>query len=137
MQSLTDHYLGNPLWSWIAAAIVAAVLFGGTALLKRLIRKRLQPGDPSRPSLARGAALQVAQSTNLPLMLVFSLSAAATLLVLPDRAERALKTVAIAALALEAALWIHGMIGLLAKEGEARAAVRNPGSVTMIRTLGF
>ncbi len=137
MPSLTTIYLGNPLWSWAAAALAAAVAFTAVALLKHVIRKRLEPGDDDQTGFARAAILQVARSTSLLLVLTFFVSSAGLMLAFPDKVERALRTVAVAALSVQAALWIHGVIVRLTRQREARAAGRDPGSVTMIRTLGF
>jgi len=137
MTSLTTIYLGNPLWSWAAAALVAAGAIVGAALIQRALRKRLEPGDDERTGFARAVILQVAQSTSLLLVLIFSVSAAGMMLVLPDKVERVLRAVAVASLSVQAALWLHGVIVRLARTGEARAAGRDPGSITMIRTLGF
>jgi small-conductance mechanosensitive channel len=132
MKWLTAPYFGNPLWSWLTAALVAAAAISGAALLRHALRKRLK-----REGLARAAILQLADSTSLLLVFAFSLSSAALMLSLPEKAERTLKTAAIVALAVQAALWIHGLIALISHQGEERAAERDPGSVTMIRTLGL
>jgi small-conductance mechanosensitive channel len=132
MPSLTASYLGNPLWTWITAALVAAAAISGTALLSYILRKRLR-----REGFARAGVLQLVESTSFLLVVVFSLSTSALMLSLPEKADRVLKTAAIAALSVQAALWIHGLIGLISRQGEERAATRDPGSVTMIHTLGF
>jgi small-conductance mechanosensitive channel len=134
---LTAIYFGNPLWSWMAAALVAAGAVAAAALLQRSLRKRLEPGDDQRSGFARAVILQVIQSTSLLLVLVFTVSTAGVMLVLPEKIERMLTTAAVAALSIQAALWIHGVIARLTRQGEARAADRDPGSVTTIRTLGF
>jgi hypothetical protein len=133
---LTTIYFGNPLWSWAAAALVAAGAVFGAALLKHVLRKRLEPGDDDRAGSARAAVLQVARSTSLLLVLAFAVSSAGLMLTLPDKVDRVLRTIAVASLSVQAALWIHAVIVRLTRQGEARAVGRDPGSVTMIRTLG-
>ena len=137
ISSLTTIYFGNPLWSWAAAALVAAGAVFGAALLKHVLRKRLEPGDDDRAGFARAAVLQVARSTSLLLVLAFAVSSAGLMLTLPDKVDRVLRTIAVASLSIQAALWVHAVIGRLTRQGEVRAVGRDPGSVTMIRTLGF
>jgi small-conductance mechanosensitive channel len=136
MPSLTAIYFGNPLWSWAAAALVAAGAFCGAALLKHVLRKRLERGDDDRSGFSRAVVLQVARSTSLLLVLALRVSSAGLMLTLPDKIDRVLRTIAVAALSVQAALWIHAVIVRLTRQGEARAVGRDPGSITMIRTWG-
>lgn len=137
MPPLTAIVFGNPLWLWTTAALVAAAAVSGTALLRHALARRLGGGGEPGRGFARAAILELLESTSLLLVLAFSLASASLMLSLPEKAERVLRTAAIVALSVQAALWIHGLIALLTRQGEARAASRDPGSVTMIRTLGF
>lgn len=137
MQSLKSIYLGNPVWAWMAAALVAAVAISAAALLRRFVQKRLSGAGEGDPGLSRRILLEMTDGTSLLLVFGFCLWAASLILTLPEKGERAFRTVAIVALSVQAALWIHRLIALLAARGEERAVERDPGSATMIRTLGL
>ena len=133
MQSLTRVYFGNPLWAWMAAALAIAVTVCAGALLRALIQKRFRGAEPAR----RGLVERVAHNLSITLLLGISVWAAALILSLPDKWEQMLRTIAILSLAGQAALWLHSVISVVIERGEARAAERDPGSSTMIRTLGL
>ena len=133
MKSLTTLVLGNPVWAWMAAALVAAVAVSAAAIVKRLLRGRLER-SPDGLSMGRRAILELAGRTSLLLVFGISLWAAGLLLTLPDKWERILRSAAILSLAVQGALWAHALIGLAADEGEVRIARRDPGSTTTVRT---
>ena len=136
MQTLKNQYFGNPVWAWMTAALVAAVSISVAAVLKRLVVKRLE--RPSEPAgMTRQAILAVSRRTSLLLVLGVALGAIGLILDLSDKWERLLQTAAILSLAVQAALWAHGLIVLAAAEGEARVARRDPGSTTTVRALSL
>lgn len=133
MQTLTKVYFGNPLWAWMAAALTVAVAVSAGALLRAFFEKRFRAAEPAR----RGLLQRIALSTSILLLLGVSVWPAALILSLPEKWEQMLRTVAVLSLAAQVALWLHSVISFLIERGEARAAERDPGSSTMIRTLGL
>ena len=133
MQTWTKLYFGNPLWAWMAAALAVAVSLSAGALLRRFFRNRFRSADTTHRSIFERVAL----STSILLLFGVSVWAAALILSLPEKWEQMLRTVAVLSLALQVALWLHGVISFLIERGEARAAERDPGSSTMVRTLGL
>jgi len=136
MEALTAIYFGNPLWAWMTAALVVAVSLSIAAVLKRVVKRRLER-QPEPAGMARQVVLTVVRRTSLLLAFGMVLWAAALILTLPDKWERALRTGAIVSLALQAALLFHALIALAADEGETRVGRRDPGSTTTIRALGL
>src|SRR5688572_21956259 len=133
MQPLTKVYFGNPLWAWMTAALAIAVAMSAGAFLRGFFRKRFEgAGATSRNILER-----IALRTSILLVFGISVWAAGLILSLPEKWEQVLRTVAILSIAVQVALWLHAVISCLIERGEAHAAARDPGSSTMIRTLGL
>lgn len=133
MQPLTRVYFDNPLWAWMASALAVAVTVCAGTLLRALLRKRFRGADAAR----RGLVERIALNLSVPLLLGISLWAAALILSLPDKWEQMLRTIAVLSIAGQVAIWLHSVISYLIERGEVRAAERDPGSSTMIRTLGL
>lgn len=137
MQELTRQYLGNPLWSWIAAAAVVIVTLVAAALARRRIQTRLRLGETEATGGVRQILLHLARGTSVLLLTGLSFWSVGLILSLPPKAEKVLRIVAIWSLAGQALLWVQGLISLAVHRAESRARERDPGSSTMIRALGL
>jgi small-conductance mechanosensitive channel len=132
MQRLSQIYFGNPLWAWMASALAVAVTVSGGAIARALVQKRFRGEGIVQTILAR-----VAFNSSVLLLFGISLWFAGLILILPPKGEDALRTTAILSLAAQVALWLHAVLTFAIDRGEARAAQRDPGSTTMVRTLGL
>jgi small-conductance mechanosensitive channel len=134
VKTLSQVYLGNPLWAWLAAGLMVALTISLAALAGRLLRRRLQKRREGRvpPDLLHS----VAGRTSVLLLIGFSLLPAGLILTLPEKLEQLIRVVAVSSLALEVALWLHGLIGFVTDQAVARVSARDPGASTMIRALG-
>ena len=132
MQRLSQIYFGNPLWAWMASAFAIAVTVSAGAIVRLLFQKRLRGEGVVRQILEK-----VAFNSSLLLLFGISLWFAGLILTLPQKWEDALRTTAILSLAAQAALWLHAALTFAVDRGEARAAQRDPGSTTTVRTLGL
>ncbi len=133
MEALKQLYFGNPLWAWMAAAFAAAVTVSAGAIVRGFFQKRVQDVE----GVVRNILQRVVLSSSVALLIGISAWPVALILTLPDKWEATLRTVAVLALAGQVALWLHGILGFAIDRGEARAALRDPGSTTMVRTLGL
>jgi small-conductance mechanosensitive channel len=133
MQTLSRVYFGNPLWAWMGAALAIAAIVSAGALFRSLLQKKFREAAPAH----RGLVERIAAGVSILLLLGISVWAAALILTLPDKWEEMLRTIAILSLAGQVALWLHSVITYFIERGEARAAEHDPGSSTMIRTLGL
>jgi small-conductance mechanosensitive channel len=136
MNTLTTVYFGNPVWAWMAAALVAALSIVVAAILKGFLPKRLE-NHLDVAGLPRRMIYQCARSSSLLLVFGASLWLVCLILSLPDKWERVCRTLAILSGAAQGAIWIHSVITLLAEQGEERATARNPGAATTVRALGL
>jgi small-conductance mechanosensitive channel len=137
MHALTQSYFGNPLWAWMAAALAVAVTISAGALLRGFFGKRLRSSAGPREGVVRSLLQRLALGSSTVLLLGISLWVAGLILTLPDKWELVIRTIASLSLATQVALWIHGVMSFAIDRGEAIAAERDPGSLTMIRTLGL
>jgi small-conductance mechanosensitive channel len=132
MEALRQVYFGNPLWAWMTSALAIAVTVSGGAIVRALFQSRFRGEGVVQTILAR-----VAFNSSLLLLFGIGLWFAGLILVLPPKWEDALRTTSILSLAAQVALWLHAVLTFAIDRGEARAAQRDPGSTTMVRTLGL
>src|SRR5262245_54838549 len=133
MQFLKQVYFGNPLWAWILAALIVAITTSAAAMAGRLLHQRLQKG--SEGGIPHDLMHSMGGRTSVLLLIGFSLLPAGLILTLPDKIEQLIRVVAITSLAIQIALWIHGLIGFMTNRAVTRATARDPGAGTMVKAL--
>jgi len=137
MHELTKAYFGNPLWAWILVAGLVLLVVVGSALLRRGVGKRLRRELGTASPGARDVLLRLARGTSALLLAGISFWVVGLVLVLPEKAERVVRIVAIWSLAGQVLLWSLGLVTFFAERAEIRASQRDPGASTMIRALGL
>ncbi len=140
MKVLDSSFLGNPLLAWLLTGGVAIVCLAAGLTLRAILRRRLHrhAGRSEAPAGMVHTALDgILSRTFAPFLLAVVLAAARFLLVLPARWEAFLLAAVIAALAAQAALWVHWVITAVTEELGRRAALQNPGSTSVISSLGL
>src|SRR3954471_10893672 len=89
---LDDRYFNNSLWQWAVAAAIVVGVFCITLLIRRVVRSRYQRLAATPQTELLELPLKVASHTGVLFLLVASIYAGASTLVIPDRASKLLLT---------------------------------------------
>jgi small-conductance mechanosensitive channel len=98
-------YLGNTTGQWIAAGVVALVVFFGMLMLRRLIRANYRRMLATPQAELMELPLQVASRTTFGFILIAAVFAALQTLALPTRSARLALTIFTIAAFWQAGLW--------------------------------
>ena len=128
-------FYNNSVRGWLAALVVAVGVYVVLAVARRLLLRHLGAlADRTRNTLDDGIA-EVASHTRYFFLAFTALYAGSRVLVLPVRAETAMRTIGVVALALQAALWANAIIGALIASRIRRDADEE--SATTVSLVGF
>jgi small-conductance mechanosensitive channel len=129
--------LGNSILAWGLAAVGGVLSLAAALLGRRAVTKRFEgrPTPLSQPFFR--AIIHLVRGTHFLVMGVLSLWIASLFLSVPDPGRHVIRTIAIIALAMQGALWFHGLMTFITGLYQERARSGNPGSLTTIAALGF
>jgi len=127
---------GNSWQSWAVAFGLALGVFGLALLIRRLIVLRLAPRAERTETPLDDFAVVLARRTRRVLLLAVTLRLGALAVRLPLRLERALVTVAVIAIFLQAALWVSAAIDFWIDRRQRRTGF-DPASATTLNALKF
>jgi small-conductance mechanosensitive channel len=141
-RALGTPLLGSRAADWIEAAAVVLLVLLTVLLVKRTLRRRLEPRDaaqePASPQNAgRELALELTRRMRWALLLPAAIYLGALSLSLSARAETALRSLAILALLLQVALWTTVAVDIWAGRERRRRLESDAGSATLIASLSF
>ena len=137
MQVLKTIFYSNPVWMWLlAVAIIAFVWFVLRVVMRRLVR-RLRVLAAKTPGRFDDLLIELLAKTRFLFILVVAFYAGSLILVLPDVAERALRTLFILALLIQAGYWGDGVITFWIRRTARRKLEEDAATATSLTALGF
>ncbi|HEY8487356.1 MAG TPA: mechanosensitive ion channel family protein [Limnochordales bacterium] len=129
---------GNSLWRWLAAAALAAGAYGAMRLLQGVTRRHLV--HLTRRTASNWDDLLVHlvdRRTHALFFLAMAVYAGTLALQLPERAQAALRGLAVAAFFAQAAWWANGAIGYWFGEAYRRQQATDPDSASAYYLLSL
>lgn len=130
-------FLGNPVRTWIVAAVVLVVAIGALVLLKRFVIGRYAARTAQTDTSLDDALVEILRRTRFFFILFTALSIAIRVLVIPTEVEKRVSQVAIAALYIQIAIWGGGLVRWWAGQYVEGGRHSDPGSVTAVTALRF
>lgn len=124
METLRDFFersfLSNPLWAWLLALAVSAVVFTVVATLRRILFIRAKAFAERKRDGFLAVLPRLAMKISILVALALALAAASVFLVLPAAAEKVIRVVVVIALAVQALLWTTVLIDFAIAEFQRR-----------------
>jgi small-conductance mechanosensitive channel len=128
-------FYNNTVRTWLAALAVCVGVYVVLAIARRLLLRHLGAlADRTHNTLDDGIA-EVASHTRYFFLAFTALYAGSRVLILPVRAEIAIRTIGVVVLALQAALWVNAIIAALIARRIRRDADEE--SATTVSLVGF
>ncbi len=137
MNVMQMELLQNPLWRWLMALVIAAVVYVLLVIIKSLIVKKLAPKAELTKSKADDAAIAILEKTHIVFLLILSLFIGSMSLVLPDKAAMLIRSITLIAVALQVALWGNELIRLLIVKGTKPGDLVDTTSASAYGILAF
>jgi small-conductance mechanosensitive channel len=134
---LKREFLGNEVWRWLVAAVVAVAVYVAIRIIKGPVARRLA-------ALAKGTKthlddlLMTVMTKTIPLFaLVVSVYVGSLVLWLPGGVAKAFRGIAVVVLMLQAALWVHKLAGAVITQAITRRRDEDPASASAYGVIGF
>ncbi len=137
MTILKTVFYENPVWMWLLA--VAIILFVWLVLrvaMRRLVA-RLRKLAAKTPGQFDDLIVELLAKTRFLFILVVAFYAGSLILILPDIAERALRTLFILALLVQAGYWGGGVVTFWIRRTARRKLDEDAATATSLTALGF
>lgn len=134
---LETPLLDNALWRWIAAPFLALILLLVLRLIRNIIGNRLGQLAERTSSMLDDTVAEIVKDTRSFLIGLLAIALAATLLDFGERYAQIMRTIALAALFIQIAIWANRLFlyflqAYFDKRGDTRVSGR-----AAISTLGF
>ncbi|MFN3484834.1 MAG: mechanosensitive ion channel family protein [Planctomycetota bacterium] len=127
--------LGNPVWLWGAAGLLALAVLAALLALRRAVAARLEARSAGDPMSLRWVAAQVLRRTRIAFLVAMALLGGSLVLDLGERAAAFRRLLAAVAL-LQAGFWGGALLtGMLERWKQRRA--RDGSAATAIAATGF
>ncbi len=133
---LEQELLGNPIWRWIAAPLIAALIMVLLRLLRSVLVARIRRMAGRTVNQIDDLVVDVLDSTRPLLMLPVAIYAGSLILTLDETISSLLRTLAIIALLIQAGLWLVRLLSF-ALGAYVRRSSDDASSESAIRTLSF
>lgn len=137
MNFLEGIYYGNTVRSWLFALLVMATVMVILRILTRVILRRLSAFAERTKTDLDDLVADLLGRTKFFFLLILSLYAATLVLTLPPVATRVIRTVAVIALLIQAAIWGSGFISFWLARHMKRKLVEDAASATTMSAIGF
>ncbi len=134
---LQFQLLNNPVSDWLVSLAILLVVNLLAILVRRVAASRLRPLAARTRSHFDDVLVGVWDRTHTGLVLLVSLYVASRYVDLPARLDTALRIVAIVAAFVQAGRWLGAVLRSTFEGYRERAALRDAGSATAIRAIGF
>jgi len=137
MEILRAVVAENPVWRWLAAAAIVALVWIVLRTVTRRLTGRLRPVAKRTPGRFDDLVIDLIEKTRFPFILVLALYGASLTLVLPDAAKRAMQAVFIFALLLQSGHWAAETVTFWIHRTARRKLAEDPAAATSLSALGF
>ena len=133
----TVRLLDNLVWTWLLAAGIAILVYVGILFLKGPVARRLAALAKGTKTHLDDLLVSVVAKTIPLLALIIAIYIGSLLLQLPSKVALALKNIALVALLVQVALWVHRLVtGVLAQSITQRKE-EDPASASAFGVIGF
>ena len=130
-------FLGNPVGSWLAAALIAGAAYLFLLLVRRLVVRRLVRLARRTQTEVDDFVVEMLQRTRRALLLLPVVYVACISLDLPAKVDAVLRSAAILAVLLQITLWALAGINFWVVRTRRRRLEVDAASATLIGALGF
>ena len=130
-------FLGNTLQGWGVALLLALCLSGAATILRRILVHRLGARAEESKNRVDDLVTELARRARLPLLAALALYVGSLVLVLPVQVGVWVRTLALTALLIQAAIWGDAAISLWLVHYQERNLVSNAGRVTTVKAGAF
>jgi small-conductance mechanosensitive channel len=137
MEFLENVFLDNSIRRWLTALLLGLASFGVVRVLLTLVRGRFTRLAARTATPWDDYAASALSRTHSLLVLGIALSASIRTLVLPDRADRALATLAALLLIVQGAIWVGAILTAWLDATRQRKMSEDPATATTLTALGF
>ncbi len=133
----TFWLLDNLVWTWLLAAGITILVYVGILFLKGPVARRLAALAKGTKTHLDDLLVSVVAKTIPLLALIIAIYIGSLVLQLPSKVALALKNIALVALLVQVALWVHRLItGVLAQSITQRKE-EDPASASAFGVIGF
>ncbi len=139
MTILKTVFYENPVWLWLLAAAIVALVWFLLRVVLRLLVERLRVFTARTPGRLDDLAVELLAKTKFLFALVVAFYAGSLLLVLPSVAEAALRALFIVALLVQVGYWGDGVVTFWIRRVARRKLEEeeNAAAATSLTALGF
>jgi len=137
MPYLDTLILGNPLRSWLIAAVTGIIVFAGLRIVRSLIVRQLRNLAASTATDLDTIAVDVLERTRVFFLLFLSLYAALQVVVLSPAAERAAHVIAVVVIVVQVGFWGNALISALISRRSRALLEEDAAGATTVTALGF
>lgn len=130
-------FLGNPVGSWVAAALIAFTTFLVLLLVRRLALRRIARLAGRTRTDIDDFLVETLQRTRRFLLLIPVVYFASISLHLPEKVDDALRSAAVLAVLLQLTLWVLAGINFWVARTRRRRLEVDAASATLIGAIGF
>jgi len=134
---LDATYYGNTVLAWLSALLLMGVITVVLRLLISLVMRRLSAFAKKTETDLDDLVADLIARTKLFFLLIVSMYFATFALTLPQAATRVIRTVAMLALLIQAAIWASGFISFWLKRQMKRKLEEDAATATTFSALGF
>ena len=137
MTFLTSTFYDNEIWRWLLT--LAVILFVGFVLrlAMRFFVHRLKRAAAKTPGRFDDLLVELLAKTKFLFVLVVSFYAGSLILVLPEVADRVLRSLFVVALLFQAGYWGDGIVTFWIRRSVRRRLDSDAGTATSLSALGF
>ena len=137
MTILKTVFYSNPVWMWLLAVAIVAFVWFVLRVAMRLVIHRLRAFAAKTPGRFDDLIVELLAKTKFLFILVVSFYAGSLLLVLPNAAETALRSLFILALLVQAGYWGDGVVMFWIRRTAKRKLEDDAALATSLTALGF
>ena len=133
----TLKFLGNEIWMWAAALLVAIVVYLAILLIKGPVARKLGTLAKLTKTGLDDLLVSVVAKTVPLFAVVIAIYAGSLVLRLPLTTAALLKNIALVALLVQAALWSHRLLTAVITRSVTQRREEDPASASAFSVIGF
>jgi small-conductance mechanosensitive channel len=132
-----DVYYGNQVWEWALAFGIALVVFVAVILLRRPVAGRLAALAKRTKTQVDDLLVTVVMRTMPLVVFIVSVYLGAMVLTLPEGITKALKSIALIAILLQAAVWAHRLATATITRAVTKRKEEDPAAASAFGVISF
>jgi small-conductance mechanosensitive channel len=129
--------LGNPVWRWLAAAVLAVVAYLVIVLLKGPVAGRFAKLAKKTRSRIDDLLLGIVQRTTPLFVFIIAVYVGTFALRLPPGVAKAFAKIALVAFIIQIAVWVHRIATTAITEAVTKRKDQDPASASAFGVIGF